>query len=54
MLILLTGRRKYWYRFLLGWRARAFVEAYLAARSVRPDQPVVSEERLPNLLARIP
>jgi lipopolysaccharide biosynthesis glycosyltransferase len=50
MLILLTGRRKYWYRFLIGWRARAFVEAYLAARRVRPDQPVVSEERLPNSL----
>jgi hypothetical protein len=33
LLYLLGGRRKYWYRFLVGQRARAFVEAYLTARS---------------------
>jgi len=33
MLEMLGGRRKYWYRLLIGRRARAFVAAYLAAHS---------------------
>ena len=33
LLYLLGGRRRYWYQFLIRRRARAFVEAYLAARA---------------------
>lgn len=32
LLGMLGGRRKYWYRFLIRRRARAFVEAYIIAR----------------------
>jgi UDP-glucose:(glucosyl)LPS alpha-1,3-glucosyltransferase/UDP-D-galactose:(glucosyl)LPS alpha-1,3-D-galactosyltransferase/UDP-glucose:(galactosyl)LPS alpha-1,2-glucosyltransferase len=42
---LLIGRRRYWYRFLIGRRARAFVEAYLTARSVQPDRGVAPSNR---------
>jgi lipopolysaccharide biosynthesis glycosyltransferase len=33
LLEMLGGRRKYWYRFLIRRRARAFVETYLTART---------------------